>query len=96
MRKTRLNIEDRTSGDSKWPIFMTMNTTNFEFGVFPNKAMSSSQKVLSSQTGEDLSWAYSAHFLAKMDMAFREIENGEFDSIDTIDELIDLLDGREK
>ena len=35
-------------------------------------------------------------FWAKMDIAFREIENGDFDSVDTIDELIDLLDGGEK
>ena len=41
-------------------------------------------------------WAYSPEFEDKMNVAFRQIEAGEYDLFDTIDDLIVDLNARAK
>lgn len=46
---------------------------------------------LSSLTYEDISWAYSPSFVAKVSRALQAAEQGDYKSFRTIDELIDYL-----
>lgn len=48
-----------------------------------------------SQT-DDLSWAYSHNFEIKIESALRAVESGDFDTVNTIDELIDYIDAQGK
>lgn len=41
-------------------------------------------------------WAYTPVFEAKMNVAFKQIDSGEYDSFDTIDDLIADLNARAK
>lgn len=49
-----------------------------------------------SHTSDDLSWAYSPRFELRLDSALRAIEAGEFDTVNTIDELIEYIDAQGK
>jgi hypothetical protein len=45
---------------------------------------------------EDVSWAYSPSFIAKVTRALQAAEQGDYKSFRTIDELIDYLNERAK
>lgn len=52
--------------------------------------------VIMDDTKEDISWACTHAFESKIDQAFENIKNGDFQSFDTIDDLLDYLNDKEK
>ena len=62
----------------------------------PTRQFTRETIIPQSETDDDTSWAHTARFEAKMDRVFRAIEEGQFQRIQTVDELIEYFNAQEK
>jgi len=81
-------------GDTKW-LPVTTNTASGAVTIIVNvNPFPDASGQIVSQTEEDVSWAFTRRFEARIESALRSVESGDFDTVKTIDELIDYIDAQ--